>query len=190
MRDTRGKVCLDLGCGTGDFLLQWVLQSPDARGVGVDMSADALRQARETAQRWGVADRLSFHEAAVGPGPMAVPPGALDGVEMVTSMYMLHEFGRHGREAIVDVVRALKAQLPGRHLLALEVEACDPQEFAVQTPPPAHFGRLDYRLIHQLSGQGLPRGQDDWHGIFRDAGCSIVEAGKPTGGSLIYIVGM
>src|SRR6218665_196568 len=190
MRDTRGKVCLDLGCGTGDFLLQWVLQSPDARGVGVDMSADALRQARETALRWGVADRLSFHEAAVGPSPLAVPPGALDGVEMVTSMYMLHQFGRDGREAIVDVVRALKAQLPGRHFLALEVEACDPQEFAAQTPPPAHFGRLDYRLIHQLSGQGLPRGQEDWHGIFSDAGCSIVKPGKPTGGSLIYIAGM
>lgn len=190
MRDTRGKVCLDLGCGTGDFLLQWVLQSPDARGVGVDMSANALRQARETASRWGVADRLSFHEAAVGPGPLAVPHGALDGVEMVTSMYMLHEFGRDGREAIVDVVRALKVQLPGRHLLALEVEACDPQEFAMQTPPPVHFGRLDYRLIHQLSGQGLPRSQEDWHGIFRDAGCSIVEPGKPTGGSLIYIASM
>src|SRR5262249_56158249 len=28
MRDTGGKVCLDLGCGTGDFLLQWVLHSP------------------------------------------------------------------------------------------------------------------------------------------------------------------
>lgn len=190
MRDTRGKVCLDLGCGTGDFLVQWVLQAPDARGIGVDMSGEALRQARETAKSWGVADRLEFHEAAVGPGPLAVPPGALDSVQMVTSMYMLHEFGRDGREAIVDVVRALKNQLPGRHLLALEVEACDPEEFAAQTPPAAHFGRLDYRLIHQLSGQGLPRGQEDWHGIFRDAGCSIVEPGKPTGGSLIYIAGM
>ncbi len=190
MRDTRGKVCLDLGCGTGDFLLQWVLQAPDARGIGVDMAADALRQARETARRWGVADRLEFYEAAVGPGPLAVPQGALDKVQMVTSMYMLHEFGRDGREAIVDVVRALKTQLPGRRLLALEVEACDPEEFAAQTPPAPHFGRLDYRLIHQLSGQGLPRGQADWHAIFRDAGCTVVEPGKPTGGSLIYIAGM
>lgn len=190
MRDTHGKVCLDLGCGTGDFLLQWVLQAPDARGIGVDMSGDALHQARETAERWGVADRLTFHEAAVGPGPLVVPQAALDTVEIVTSMYMLHEFGRDGREAIVAVVRALRNQLPGRHLLALEVEACDPEEFARQVPPPAHFGRLDYRLIHQLSGQGLPRGQEDWHSIFRDAGCSIVEPGKPTGGSLIYIAGM
>jgi SAM-dependent methyltransferase len=189
MRDMGGKVCLDLGCGTGDFLLQWVLQRPDARGVGVDLSADALRQARDTAERWGVADRLEFHEARVGPGPLAVPPGALDEVDLVTSMYMLHEFGRDGRQSIVDVVRALRAQLPGRRLLVLEVEACDPEELAAQVPAAPHLGRLDYRLIHQLSGQGLPRSRADWHGIFRDAGCSIVEPGRPTGGSLIYIVG-
>jgi SAM-dependent methyltransferase len=190
MRDKGGKVCLDLGCGTGDFLLQWVLQDPDARGVGVDMSAGPLVQARDTAVRWGVADRLEFHEVRVGPEPLVVPPGALDEVDVVTSMYMLHELGRNGRQAIVDVVRALRAQLPGRHLLVLEVEACDPEEFAAQMPPPPHLGRLDYRLIHQLSGQGLPRTQADWHGIFGDANCSIVEPGTPTGGSLIYVVSM
>jgi SAM-dependent methyltransferase len=190
MRDTGGKVCLDLGCGTGDFLLQWVRQNPGARGVGVDISADALQQARDTAERWGVADRLEFHEARVGPEPLAVLPGALDEVDVVTSMYMLHELGRNGRQAVVDVVRALRTRLPGRHLLVLEVAACDPEEFAAQAPPAPHLGRLDYRLIHQLSGQGLPRTQDDWHGIFRDAGCRIVQPGTPTGGSLIYVVGM
>jgi hypothetical protein len=114
----------------------------------------------------------------------------LERVDMVTSMYMLHEFGRHGRGAIVEVIRSLKQQLPGRLLLALEVEACEPVEFARQDPPAPHNGRLDYRLIHALSGQGLPRSQADWHGIFADAGCSMVEPGIPTGGSLIYIAGM
>jgi SAM-dependent methyltransferase len=190
MRGRGGRVCLDLGCGTGDFLLQWVLHDPDARGVGVDLSAAALAQARDTAERWGVADRLEFHEARVGPAPLGLPPGALDDVDVVSSMYMLHEIGRDGRQAIVDVVRALQAQLPGRHLLVLEVEACEPEEFAAQVPAPPHLGRLDYRLIHQLSGQGLPRTQADWHGIFDEAGCTIVEPGTPTGGSLIYVVGL
>lgn len=190
MSDNRAKVCLDLGCGTGDFLIQYVLRNPESYGVGVDLSGDALEQARRSAQAFGVSDRLEFHEAAVGPHALAVPPSVLERVDMVTSMYMLHEFGRNGRNAIVDVIRSLKEQLPGRKLLALEVEACDPIGFAQQTPPPAHFGRLDYRLIHQLSGQGLPRGQEDWHAIFRDAGCEMLEKGIPTGGSLIYIAGM
>ncbi|MDG4763208.1 class I SAM-dependent methyltransferase [Solwaraspora sp. WMMD406] len=190
MRGRGGRICLDLGCGTGDFLLQWVLQDPDARGVGVDMSAAALAQARDSAARWGVADRLEFHEARVGPEPLAVPPGALDQVDVVSSMYMLHELGRDGRRAIVDVVRSLRAQLPGRQLLVLEVESCEPDDFAALSPPPPHLGRLDYRLIHQLSGQGLPRTRADWHGIFDEAGCAVVEPGTPTGGSLIYVVDM
>jgi SAM-dependent methyltransferase len=190
MDDKHAKVCLDLGCGTGDFLIQFVLRDETSRGIGVDLSGEALAQARANAQAFGVADRLAFHEAAVGPHPLGVPPGALDDVDIVTSMYMLHEFGRNGCEAIVDVIGALKAELPGRMLLALEVEACEPAEFARQVPPAPHYGRLDYRLIHALSGQGLPRSQDDWHGIFEDAGCSVVERGIPTGGSLIYIAQM
>lgn len=190
MDDKQAKVCLDLGCGTGDFLIQYALRNPEARGIGVDMSPDALRQARENAKAFGVADRVAFHEAAIGPGPLKVPSGTLDEVDMVTSMYMLHEFGRDGRQAIVDVVAALKRQLPGRKLLALEVEACDPVAFATQKPPAAHYGRLDYRLIHQLSAQGLPREPESWHQIFADAGCRMVESGIPTGGSLIYIAEM
>lgn len=188
MRNTNGKVCLDLGCGTGDFLLQWVLHDSNAKGIGVDMSADALCQARDTAQRWGVSDRLEFFEAEVGSEPLPIPSNLLEKVEIISAMYILHEFGRHGRQSIIDVLLALKAQLAGRNLLALEVEACDPEKFAALQPPPLHFGRLDYRLIHQLSGQGLPRGQEDWHSIFLDAGAEIVEPGKSTGGSLIYIV--
>jgi SAM-dependent methyltransferase len=190
MDDKHAKVCLDLGCGTGDFLIQYVLRDETSRGIGIDISGDALEQARANAEAFGVADRLAFHEAAVGPHPLGVPAEALGEVEIVTSMYMLHEFGRNGREAIVDVIRSLKRELPGRLLLALEVEACEPAEFARQVPPAPHYGRLDYRLIHALSGQGLPRSQDDWHGIFEDAGCSVVERGIPTGGSLIYIAQM
>jgi hypothetical protein len=190
MDDKEAKVCLDLGCGTGDFLIQFVLRDENARGIGVDISGAALSQARANADAFGVADRIEFHEAAVGPRSLSVAQASLDRVDIVTSMYMLHEFGRDGRRAIVDVIHSLKEQLPGRLLLALEVEACDPVAFARQSPPPRHFGRLDYRLIHALSGQGLPRSQEDWHGILAEAGCRIVEPGIPTGGSLIYIARM
>ena len=76
----------------------------------------------------------------------------------------------------------LRAQLPGRLCVILEVEACEPAEIAKQVPPPSHYGRLDYRLIHELSLQGLPRAQEDWHGIFKSAGCDIVEHCDATSG--------
>ncbi len=182
--------CLDLGCGTGDFLLQWVLQSYDHHGVGIDMSSEALAQARDTAQRWGVEDRLSFIEAEIGPDPLQIDDELVEKVDFVTSMYMLHEFGRGGHGAIVDVIKALKQKLPGRRLLAVEVEEIHPETFAKVQGEKSHFGRLDYRIIHQLSGQGLPRSQDKWHSILRDADCDIVEPGKKSGGSFIYVGAM
>lgn len=151
------------------------------------MSPDALAQAKSTADNWGVSDRLSFFEAEIGPGPLNVHDELLEKVDYVTSMYMLHEFGRNGRGAIVDVIKSLKKKLPGRHLLAVEVEECDPVKFSKQQNEKTHFGRLDYRIIHQLSGQGLPRSQNEWHTIFKDAECEIVEPGMKSGGSFIYV---
>lgn len=186
IRRHRARCCLDLGCGTGDFLISFARLHPGSEGVGVDLSSAALSQARETAKLFGVDERLLFHEATIGRGSLELPKEQLERIDIVTAMYMLHEFGRDGRGAVIDVLRSLREQLPGRVLLVLEVEACDPEALARQRPPPAHFGRLDYRLIHLLSGQGLPRSPADWNEIFSESGCEVIEPGIPTGGSLIY----
>ena len=178
--------CLDLGCGTGDFLIRFAIENPHARGIGIDVSAEALARARARATAWGVADRLEFHEAEIGARPLALPTCALRDVDIVTAMYMLHEFGRAGQDRIVDVVKSIVQSVPNCTLVALEVEGCDPVSLSEGTAP-SHYGRLDYRLIHALSGQGLPRSQHDWHEIFRKAGMAVVEPGIRTGGSLIYI---
>ncbi|CAM5320188.1 SAM-dependent methyltransferase [Streptomyces avidinii] len=52
---------LDLGCGTGEWLLRALTAHPRLRAEGVDVSEDALRQAREEAGRRGVGDRLAVH---------------------------------------------------------------------------------------------------------------------------------
>lgn len=53
----------DLCTGSGCIAVSLLCHRPDCRGVGVDISADALRIAAQNAQRNGVADRLSFYEA-------------------------------------------------------------------------------------------------------------------------------
>jgi SAM-dependent methyltransferase len=54
---------LDLGCGFGEWLLAALEATSGATGVGVDTSGPALVEARERAQRRGLADRVSFEEA-------------------------------------------------------------------------------------------------------------------------------
>src|SRR5690606_4085989 len=107
-------------------------------------------------------------------------------VELITSMYMLHEFGRDGNDAIVRVLQAIGHQLPGRLLLALEVEGCNPMEF--NSSDAGHKGRLDYQLIHVISAQGLPKRPEEWHDLFKKAGFSIINPGVRSGGSYIYTV--
>src|SRR6185437_3157194 len=62
---------VDLGCGTGGFLVQWA-RLTGGWGAGVDMSADALAAAKVNAAESGVAERLSFHLGEVGAGPLPI----------------------------------------------------------------------------------------------------------------------
>jgi len=69
---------LDLGTGTGCLLLAVLTELPQARGLGVDISADAVAVARDNAQALGLGGRARFAvadwraPAAQWAGP---PPG-------------------------------------------------------------------------------------------------------------------
>lgn len=54
---------LDLGTGPGTLLLAALAQWPNARGLGIDVSAEALAYARANAVRLGLADRVEWRQA-------------------------------------------------------------------------------------------------------------------------------
>jgi len=51
---------LDLGVGAGTIILSILAERPNARGLGVDVSSDALAVARENAANLGLAGRLAL----------------------------------------------------------------------------------------------------------------------------------
>jgi SAM-dependent methyltransferase len=59
----KGGRVLELGCGFGEWLLAALEAFPDAEGVGVDSSAPALEQARESAGSRKLSGRVTFEEA-------------------------------------------------------------------------------------------------------------------------------
>lgn len=60
---TRFRRVLDVGCGTGGWLIEFARTYPHARLlVGVDVSARMLEYAREQAAVQGVSDRVEFHQ--------------------------------------------------------------------------------------------------------------------------------
>ena len=56
---TRDDVVYDLGCGDGRIVIM-AARKFGARGVGIDISPERVREAQENARRAGVADRVKF----------------------------------------------------------------------------------------------------------------------------------
>ena len=173
---------VDLGCGAGGFLIQLAHIEPAIRGLGIDMSKDAIEEARNNARRFHIEDRLGFVQAEIGPHPLPVEPHVLKEVEVITAMYLLHEFGRDGDDQIVEVFRQIRKALPGRLLLFVECFPADAQTLA--RIPPATFSQLDYLLIHPLSGQGVPLPPARWKTIVEKAGMKFLELQR------IYWIGL
>lgn len=182
------KGILDLGCGTGGFLIQWA-HLTGGGGAGVDMSNAALAQARVNASQYGVGDRLTFHYGEVGKDALPITHDVVEKIDAVTAMFMLHEFGRAGDSAIVRVLAALKAQFAGKLLVALEMQPVDVH--ALNGRPPPAMDALDYHFIHPLSRQGEPRPKDAWQEIYEQAGMKLIRVRRPKDSPLlIHIVQM
>jgi len=188
-----GRYVMDIGCGAGDFLIQLALRWPDGAGIGIDMNAEAIAEAGANAERCGVSDRLSFHQARLSAEPMSISNGMFDKVDTLTAMYLLHEFaGRGGSQAITAALSQLRRQFPGRTLLMLEGERADPA--ALEAAPPRTYAQLDYSFIHPLSRQGPLRTPAEWEGIIRAAGARLLERipgfGQVPAWISLYIIGL
>ena len=57
----RNDVVYDLGCGDGRIVIAAVREF-GARGVGIDVEAERIREARANARKAGVADRVEFRQ--------------------------------------------------------------------------------------------------------------------------------
>ncbi|MFF9506607.1 SAM-dependent methyltransferase [Streptomyces sp. NPDC014724] len=78
---------LDLGCGSGEWLLRAMTTHPNLTAEGVDVSEDALRQAHDSAVRLGVQARLALHHQE------AADFRSAHSYDLVTSVGATHAFG-------------------------------------------------------------------------------------------------
>ena len=91
-----GGTVLEVGCGTGNLLVQLAKAFPHAHVVGVDIDADSLALAHGRIDKAGVSDRAQARHGSVG---TAVPPSSVDAVVMVE---VLHEIAPKLRAAVIN----------------------------------------------------------------------------------------
>lgn len=165
----------DIGAGSGAILLALLSECPQARGVGTDISADALTIANINARDLGLAERTAFVQsdyaaALSGPfdlivsNPPYVPSDDVDKLEIDVRDYDPHlalDGGRDGLDAYrVIAPQAARLLLPGSALI-VEVgydQAADVSRIMgttglnVQAPP-----RTDLGGIHRVVTGQKPR---------------------------------
>jgi len=113
---------LDLGTGTGCLLLTLLKELPNARGVGVDVSREALAVAQQNAKAMEIGERVTFLSSSWGENvrgrfdivisnPPYIPTGVIPTLAPEVSRYepmLALDGGADG----LDCYRAIAQQLP------------------------------------------------------------------------------
>jgi SAM-dependent methyltransferase len=141
---------LDLGCGGGELLIDMCRRRADFRGMGLDISPEAVALARERAAEAGLGDRLAF---IVGDAfrPDTWPSDCRQ-ADAISAIGVMHEHFRDGDEAVIHILNRYAALLRdhAKTLILGEPELLYSE------------GDADLFLVHAFTNQGLPRGPQAW----------------------------
>jgi SAM-dependent methyltransferase len=158
--DYRPAVVADLGCGSGDRLLQLLRQYPGTTAIGIDLAQPALDVAAADAAAEGLGDRVRFvrHDVlALTPRP------EFAAVDLLTCFMMGHDFWP--REQCVALLRGLREVFPAARRFLLG-DATRTTGLADHELPAFTLG---FELAHDLMGTFIPT-VDDWESVFAESG--------------------
>ncbi|MFF4412596.1 SAM-dependent methyltransferase [Streptosporangium sp. NPDC001559] len=167
----------DFGCGNARNLIG-ICGLKDADGLGVDISADAIAEARREVAKDGLTERITVVEADAS-NAAAIP--GLESVDLVVGFFFMHEVLEQGLDYFISYLRGLAERLPaGAHVLAAEVLPPQRDRACPETFTP------EFTLIHALMGQGL-LSEEGWSDAFRQGGFEIRKTVRPNipGGLLL-----
>jgi SAM-dependent methyltransferase len=160
----RYRRVLDLGCGNGAFL--FYVTSVIDNGIGVDLAREAIASAQRRAAEAGLQGRLQFRvgdifELEKLAGDASRP------IEMISLMFVLHEFLYRGEERALALLRGIHRAFPRSDLLVCELSECSPEELRRKKT-----AICEHHLFHRLSLQGYAT-TEQWRKIFAQSGYRV-----------------
>jgi cyclopropane fatty-acyl-phospholipid synthase-like methyltransferase len=174
------KRIADLGCGSGQRIIDLASRDPGVSCVGVDISGDAVRLARESAEVLGLSARVTIRQADVC---LLDPDPAFDDIDVITCVFMGHDFWPF--EHCVAALRRLRAVFPAACRLLL----CDVTRSGTRHGPGTPVFTLGFEFVHALMGVYVPT-LAEWQRAFAASGwaCEAVhELTAPPSGYLFEL---
>src|SRR5690606_6122839 len=110
IRRNKYNKILDLGCGDGTFLRYLCQHLPDLRGVGVDLSPDAVQAGRDQTHEQELEDRVELYQGDI----FNLEPlnQHFADVDAITSFFVFHEFcDRKDKSRATELLRRLRTSL-------------------------------------------------------------------------------
>lgn len=170
---------LDIGCGTGTFVMQLKRRYPEVTVVGLDPDRKALSRARRKAERARVIVRFDQGFA----DELPYPPASFDGV---FSSFMFHHLETGSKERTLrEVRRVLK---PGGRLYLLDVESEAAHAHGVLHLLPRMHERVKDNVESQIVALMRSAGFDDATRVgecavfFGSSHAGFYRASSPAGG--------
>ena len=173
--DLNVDTVVDLGCGSGDIIIDFCNKHKTFNGVGLDIDPTAVEVAQENVKKNNLESRI---ELIVGDmlNPKTYSSKIHSKGEKVAfnAIMALHEFLRDGKQAVVDVLKKMKKEFPGSYFVLGEFNKCKDSEFQ-NIPIYERMHMLFYQeIIHGLTDQGLAS-LDEWKEIFKAADVELLE---------------
>ncbi len=163
----RFKKVLDLGCGDGTFLRSLCNSSSQVTGYGVDIAPDSIADGREKVNRAGFQDRIHLYVEDIS--RLEKVPDLLQGIDVVTIFFVLHELLFSGADCVIELLQTFKRLFPRVPLVVFEVSRPTPEQMR-KRPGMA----IQHFLYHDLTHQ-RPVSRGEWRDLFKRGGFSSVE---------------
>ena len=173
--DLKVDTVVDLGCGSGDIIIDFCNRHKSFNGVGLDIDPAAVEVAQENVKKNKLESRI---ELIVG--DMLEPKTYSNKISSkgekvaFNAIMALHEFLRDGEQAVVNVFKKMKKEFPGSYFVLGEFNKCNDDEFQ-NIPIYERMHMLFYQeIIHGLTDQGLAS-LNTWKEMFKAADVELME---------------
>lgn len=164
---------VDLGCGSGQRLMQILDRHPQAKAIGIDVAGPAIQVAARDAVARGFGDRLVFRE---GDAREVSYRDEFEHVDLLTCFMMGHDFWP--RDNCIATLQRLRRVFPHARRLLLG----DATRILLDTPGGQQavsngtvpIFTLGFEVGHAMMGVYLPT-IDEWDGVFAEGGWRCVK---------------